>query len=102
MLRALSLQYCTLVFLLAAAAAVGGGVAYVNNKEVSLLHCKFIKAASVYWSSCSYFIQFSGHVAEFYATIYTQYLVTGDVIRAFILKLFHNAVCDMNTNTYAQ
>ncbi|XP_047672447.1 CD81 antigen isoform X2 [Tachysurus fulvidraco] len=59
--------YCSLLFILAAAAAIGGGVAFVKNKE------------------------FSNHVAEFYATIYTQYLVTGDVIRAFMLKLFHNA-----------
>ncbi|XP_053493801.1 CD81 antigen isoform X1 [Ictalurus furcatus] len=59
--------YCSLLVLLAAAAAIGGGVAFVNNKE------------------------FSGHVAEFYTTIYTQYLIKGDMIRAFILKLFHNA-----------
>ncbi|XP_060760238.1 CD9 antigen [Neoarius graeffei] len=59
--------YCCLLFLLAGAAAIGGGVAFVNNRE------------------------FSRHVSEFYATIYTQYLVTGDVIRAFILKLFHSA-----------
>ncbi|XP_060721258.1 CD81 antigen-like isoform X1 [Tachysurus vachellii] len=59
--------YCSLLFTLAAAAAIGGGVAFVNNKE------------------------FSNHVAEFYATIYTQYMITGDVIRAFMLKLFHKA-----------
>ncbi|KAF4080855.1 hypothetical protein AMELA_G00176290 [Ameiurus melas] len=59
--------YCSLLLLLAVAAAIGGGVAFVNNKE------------------------FSGHVAEFYATIYAQYLINGDVIRAFILKLFHHA-----------
>ncbi|XP_026766008.1 CD81 antigen isoform X2 [Pangasianodon hypophthalmus] len=57
--------YCSLLFLLAAAAAIGGGVAFVKISE------------------------FSGHVAEFYATIYAQYMVTGDLIRAFILKLFH-------------
>ncbi|KAI5608687.1 hypothetical protein C0J50_6581 [Silurus asotus] len=59
--------YCSLMFLLAAASAIGGGVAFVNNKE------------------------FSNHVAEFYATIYAQYLIKGDIIRAFLLKLFHNA-----------
>ncbi|XP_046699797.1 CD81 antigen isoform X2 [Silurus meridionalis] len=59
--------YCSLLFLLAAASAIGGGVAFVNNKE------------------------FSSHVAEFYATIYAQYLIKGDIIRAFLLKLFHNA-----------
>ncbi|KAK3525475.1 hypothetical protein QTP86_032019 [Hemibagrus guttatus] len=59
--------YCSLLFLLAAVTAIGGGVAFVKNRE------------------------FSGHVAEFYATVYTQHVLTGDVIRAFILKLFHTA-----------
>ncbi|XP_058260781.1 CD81 antigen isoform X1 [Hemibagrus wyckioides] len=59
--------YCCLLFLLAAATAIGGGVAFVNNSK------------------------FSGHVAEFYVTVYAQHVLTGDVIRAFILKLFHTA-----------
>ncbi|KAM9434938.1 CD81 antigen isoform 2-T3 [Clarias gariepinus] len=59
--------YCFLLSFLATAAAIGGGMAFVYNKE------------------------FSNHVSEFYATIYTQYLITGDGIRAFILKSFHSS-----------
>ncbi|XP_062873195.1 CD81 protein-like isoform X2 [Trichomycterus rosablanca] len=59
-------SYGALLTLLFLAAIIGGIASYVNNRE------------------------FSSHVSEFYATIYAQYLVIGDGVRAFILKVFHN------------
>lgn len=47
MLLSLCLQYCSLLVMLAGAAAIGGGVAFVNNREVTVHYCNIIRTASV-------------------------------------------------------
>ncbi|XP_072531140.1 CD9 antigen isoform X2 [Salminus brasiliensis] len=76
-------------------AAVGDYGSCSENKTALGVYCSlltFLATLTIIAGVLSfvYIREFSNHVGEFYATVYAQYLIKKDGIRAVILRLFHN------------
>ncbi|XP_022520075.2 CD9 antigen isoform X1 [Astyanax mexicanus] len=78
------------------AAAIGDYASCSENKSALGVYCSilaFLATLTIICGVLSYLNirEFCNHVGEFYATVYAQYLIKKDGIRAIILRLFHNA-----------
>ena len=95
-----SLQFITLVSMLAAGEVVIGVLAYSKSDEVRGKWEELKSTVNILGRSisdhdecfCAFIMKVGSSVAEFYTSLYTLYAASGDPAIAVSLTFFHNAV----------